>query len=171
MAILTKLQQEERASTYDVFLSFRGKDTRLSFIDHLYHALVNDNVATFLDEEDLDTGEDLKPELVRPIQSSRASIIVLSENYASSTWCLEERVMILEQRRTTNHIVLPIFYHVEPTHVRKQQMVATGIEVENDEEKKNQRSHKLELWRNGLKEVADLKGKDASGWFQINTQD
>ncbi|KAJ9557805.1 hypothetical protein OSB04_012419 [Centaurea solstitialis] len=172
MVTFSEIQEEKRSlMKYDVFLSFRGKDTRLGFIDFLYQALQNENVDTFLDEEEVETGEDLKPELARAIQNSRASVIVLSENYASSTWCLEELVMILEQRRTSNHIVLPIFYHVEPTHVRKQQNSfgdalvehERRMEAENDEEKKRQRSRKLELWREGLTEVADLKGKDAKG--------
>ncbi|KAI3515069.1 hypothetical protein L1887_13818 [Cichorium endivia] len=172
MAILTELQEvHESAIIYDVFLSFRGKDTRLGFIDHLYKALMNENISTFLDEEEVETGEELKPELARAIKSSRASIIVLSKNYASSTWCLDELVMILEQRKASNHIVLPVFYNVEPTHVRKQESTfgdalfdhKRRMETEKDEEKKIQGACKLEMWTKGLTEVADLKGKDANG--------
>ncbi|XP_023733930.1 disease resistance protein RPV1 [Lactuca sativa] len=172
MAIVTELPEEQEAAiTYDVFLSFRGKDTRLGFSDHLYQALVNENISTFLDEEEVETGEELKPELARAIKSSRASIIVLSKNYASSTWCLDELVMILEQRRVSDHIVLPVFYNVEPTHIRKQENTfrealfehKQRIESEKDVEKKLQGARKLELWTKGLTEVADLKGKDANG--------
>ncbi|KAL7590546.1 hypothetical protein Lser_V15G39749 [Lactuca serriola] len=172
MAILTELPEEQEAAmTYDVFLSFRGKDTRLGFMDHLYQALVNENISTFLDEEEVETGEELKPELARAIKSSRASIIVLSKNYASSTWCLDELVIILEQRKVSNHIVLPIFYNVEPTHVRKQESTfgealfvhKQRIESEKDAEKKIEGAHKLEMWTKGLTEIADLKGKDATG--------
>nr|GEW55560.1 hypothetical protein [Tanacetum cinerariifolium] len=35
-------------------------------------------------------GQELKTELVSAIKTSKASIIVLSKNYASSTWCLDE---------------------------------------------------------------------------------
>nr|KAJ0193659.1 hypothetical protein LSAT_V11C800435180 [Lactuca sativa] len=172
MAILTELSEEQEAPiTYDVFLSFRGKDTRLGFTDHLYQALVNENISTFLDEEEVETGEKLKPELERAIKGSRASIIVLSKNYASSTWCLDELMMILEQRRDSNHIVLPIFYNVEPTHIRKQKSTfgkalfkhKQRIESEKDAEKKIEDAHKLEMWTKGLTKIADLKGKDATG--------
>ncbi|KAL4572635.1 hypothetical protein LXL04_019415 [Taraxacum kok-saghyz] len=172
MAILTELrEEEEQAITYDVFLSFRGKDTRLGFVDHLYQALLNENISTFFDEHEVETGEELKPELAKAIKSSRASIIVLSKNYASSTWCLDELVMILEQRKTSNHIVIPVFYNVEPTHVRKQESTfgdalfehKRRMGTEKDEEKKIQGACKLEMWTNGLTEVADLKGKDANG--------
>ncbi|XP_023733943.1 disease resistance protein Roq1-like [Lactuca sativa] len=172
MAILTELPEEQEAAvTYDVFLSFRGKDTRLGFMDHLYQALVNENISTFLDEEEVEIGEELKPELARAIKSSRASIIVLSKNYASSTWCLDELVMILEQRRVSDHFVLPIFYSVEPTNIRKQESTfgealfehKQRIESEKDVEKKTQGARKLEMWTKGLTEIADLKGKDATG--------
>nr|KAJ0193491.1 hypothetical protein LSAT_V11C800435210 [Lactuca sativa] len=172
MAILTELPEEQEAAIkYDVFLSFRGKDTRLGFMDHLYQALVNENISTFLDEEEVETGEELKPELARAIKSSRASIVVLSKNYASSTWCLDELVMILEQRRVSDHIVLPVFYNVEPTHIRKQKSTfgealfehKQRIESEKDVEKKIQGAGKLEMWTKGLTEIADLKGKDATG--------
>ncbi|CAI9268757.1 unnamed protein product [Lactuca saligna] len=105
---------------YDIFLSFRGIDTRNNFIAYLHEALTKANITTFLDNEEIKAGEDLKLELESAIKASRASIIVLSINYATSTWCLDELVLILEQRMTSNHIVIPIFYHVEPTHVRKQ---------------------------------------------------
>lgn len=84
---------------YDVFLSFRGLDTRLSFTNYLYEALIEANITTFLDDEEIDTGEDLKPELESAIKASRASIIVMSKNYASSTWCLDELVLILSTLR------------------------------------------------------------------------
>ncbi|XP_023767936.1 toll/interleukin-1 receptor-like protein [Lactuca sativa] len=110
-----------QAQRYDVFLSFRGLDTRNSFTAYLHKALMDANINTFLDDEEIETGEDLKPELESAIKASRASVIILSKNYANSTWCLDELVLILEQRKTCNHIVIPIFYHVKPTHVRKQE--------------------------------------------------
>ncbi|XP_052622743.1 disease resistance protein RUN1-like [Lactuca sativa] len=156
---------------YDVFISFRGVDTRNSFINHLYNALMHANITTFLDDEEIETGEDLKPELESAIKSSKASAIVLSKNYATSTWCLDELVLILEQRRTSKHIVIPIFYHVEPTHVRKQQSSfgdamakhRQKMEAETDENKRSQWAQKMDRWKKALIEVADLKGKDANG--------
>ncbi|CAH1420034.1 unnamed protein product [Lactuca virosa] len=153
---------------YDVFLSFRGVDTRHSFTDHLHKALIHANINTFLDDEEIETGEDLKPELESAIKASRASVIVLSKNYASSTWCLDELVLILEQRMTSNHIVIPIFYHVEPTHVRKQQSSfgdamakhKQTMEAETNANKRIQWAQKMDRWNKALTEVANLKGID-----------
>ncbi|KAL6125915.1 hypothetical protein ACLB2K_073966 [Fragaria x ananassa] len=97
-----------------------GLDTRKTFTDHLYTALVNAGIRTFRDDNELERGQDIKPELEKAIQLSRGSVIVFSKDYASCGWCLDELVMILEQKRTSDHVVLPVFYDIDPTHVRKQ---------------------------------------------------
>ena len=79
---------------FDVFLSFRGEDTRLSFISHLYSALCQWGIKTFIDNN-LERGEEISIGLLKIIESSRVSIIVFSQNYASSTWCLDELAKIV----------------------------------------------------------------------------
>ncbi|KAL7257944.1 hypothetical protein ACSBR1_004130 [Camellia fascicularis] len=106
--------------SYHVFLSFRGEDTRKTFTDYLYTALVHTRFHTFKDDNDIERGENIKFELQKAIQGSRISIVVFSKDYASSSWCLDELVMIPKRRKTTRHVVLPIFYHIDPSHVRKQ---------------------------------------------------
>ena len=71
--------------SYDVFLSFRGPDTRHSFTGALYDALSCKGLKTFMDDEGLKGGDQIKQALVNAIQESRISIIVFSVNYASST--------------------------------------------------------------------------------------
>ena len=44
---------------YDVFLSFRGADTRKTFTDHLYDNLVAHGIHTFRDDEELENGGDI----------------------------------------------------------------------------------------------------------------
>ncbi|XP_076951204.1 disease resistance protein RPV1-like [Bidens hawaiensis] len=168
MVVLTELLPGSTYK-YEVFLSFRGADTRYGFTDHLYDTLLNSGIVTFLDDEEIETGEQLKPELEGAIRSSRASVIVLSENYVSSTWCLDELALILEQRRNFKQLVIPIFYNVEPTDVRKQQNSfgeamakhKQRMETETNAEKINMWAQKIELWKGALTEVAGLKGMDA----------
>lgn len=71
---------------YDVFLNFRVEDTRKSFVSHLYKALSEKVINTFMDDEELGKGSSLS-ELLESIKRSRVSIVVFSENYCSSTWC------------------------------------------------------------------------------------
>ena len=98
---------------YDVFLSFRGEDTRYGFISHLYQVLCDNGFNTFIDDN-LQKGKEISAELLKTIESSMILIIVLSENYASSTWCLDEIVKILECKNNCK-LVLPIFYKVDPS--------------------------------------------------------
>ncbi|XP_024176501.1 disease resistance protein RPV1 [Rosa chinensis] len=141
--------------SYHVFLSFRGEETRNSFTDHLYSALVNAGFRTFRDEDELERGEGIRPELQKAIQQSRSSVIVISKDYASSGWCLDELVMILERKRTSDHVVLPIFYDIDPSHVRKQ---SGSIAIAFARHEKKQSLEKLNRWRAALTEVSDLAG-------------
>ncbi|KAJ0524655.1 putative TIR domain, P-loop containing nucleoside triphosphate hydrolase [Helianthus annuus] len=138
--------------TYDVFLSFRGIDTRHTFTDYLYKALLRANLRTFRDDNAIPGGEVLKPEIETAIKESRASIVVLSENYANSRWCLDELCLIFEQRRNCGHFVLPIFYHVEPSDVRHQ----TGSFAI---EELNWTADVVRRWKEALTMVSNLKGE------------
>ena len=82
-----------------MFLSFRGEDTRKNFTDHLYHALTEAGIHTFRDDEEIRKGENLSFELLQAIRGSRISVIVLSKDFSSSRWCLEELVKIMECRK------------------------------------------------------------------------
>ncbi|CAL5340892.1 unnamed protein product [Camellia sinensis] len=150
--------------SYHVFLSFRGEDTRKTFTDHLYTALKHAGIRTFRDDDEIERGENIKFELQKAIQESRISIVVFSKNYASSSWCLDELVMILK-RRTTGHLVLPVFYHVNPSHVRNQMESFEEAFTRHEErfhtegaEKKDEWKGKIQEWRVALREAVDLAG-------------
>ncbi|KAJ9552030.1 hypothetical protein OSB04_016075 [Centaurea solstitialis] len=140
---------------YDVFLSFRGEDTRTNFVDHLYHALKLENIETYKDDKNLEKGKKISKELIQAIEESRFHVVVFSKNYASSSWCLHELVKIMECQETpTDHNVYPIFYHVEPTHVRKQsgEFGKSFAKHENDEVAKK--------WKEALIEATSLSGRE-----------
>ncbi|XP_031123414.1 TMV resistance protein N-like [Ipomoea triloba] len=149
---------------YDVFLSFRGEDTRRTFTDQLYKALVDAGLRTFRDDNEIERGENIQSELLKGIHRAKSSIIVLSENYATSSWCLDELVVIMENRRS-GHAVLPVFYQVDPSHVGKQmgsfakafaqhEMRFVAQNCEDGEEW----AQKIKGWRCALKEVAQIGG-------------
>ncbi|CAN6703695.1 unnamed protein product [Malus baccata var. baccata] len=146
-----------RGYPYDVFLSFRGEDTRKTFTDHLYTALISAGYRTFRDDNELETGEDIKSGLKQAIQMSRTSVIVFLKDYASSRWCLNELVEIVDHKRTrSDHVVIPVFYDVDPSDVRKQ----TGSIAEAfARHRKTEPPDMMERWRKALAEVADLAGK------------
>ncbi|KAI9385063.1 hypothetical protein POPTR_011G008292v4 [Populus trichocarpa] len=142
---------------YQVFLSFRGPDTRKNFTDHLYKALIQAGIHTFRDVDEIRRGENIDFELQKAIQQSKISIIVFSKDYASSRWCLDELVMIMERKRNDDCIVLPVFYDVDPSQVGRQTGSFAAAFMEH-EKHFNEEKERVSGWRIALKEVADLAG-------------
>ncbi|KAL8090595.1 TMV resistance protein N-like [Apium graveolens] len=163
MAFASQNPTQYSASTsrtqYDAFLSFRGKDTRYTFADHLYTALDCASIRTFRDTPELRSGEVLSRALPRAIHESKTYIIVFSENYASSTWCLDELVEILNCQKTMGRLVIPVFYNIDPSVVRHQ------IGSYNEAFQKHLihfEARKINEWKLTLTEVADFSGYDTS---------
>ena len=153
---------------YDVFLSFRGEDTRKNFTDHLYTALLQAGIRAFRDDEKLRCGEEISLQLPKAIQESKISIVVFSKGYASSTWCLGELQKILECRHTTDQIVLPVFYDIDPSDIRKQTgSFAEAFDIH--ERRFKEEMEKVQKWRKALVEAANLSGLHrrsiANGYF------
>ncbi|XP_015169445.1 TMV resistance protein N-like isoform X1 [Solanum tuberosum] len=138
----------------------------------IFQALVGAGWRTFKDDNETERGENIKTELENAIINSRSSIIIISKNYATSTWCLDELVKILEHKRTKGHAVLPVFYHVDPSEVRDQKKsfaeafasYERQIKAESDEGKR-ELIDKVRKWRAALGEVAD------SGGVLVNNQE
>ncbi|PRQ57253.1 putative TIR domain, P-loop containing nucleoside triphosphate hydrolase [Rosa chinensis] len=138
---------------YDVFLSFRGADTRKNFTDHLYTALLNAPFVTFRDDQ-LERGENIWEELKKAIHRSRSSVIVFSRDYTSSDSCLDELVVILERKKNSNHVVFPVYYDIGPSELGKEAESLSKIRKCHE----YQSPQKLKGWREALKEVVDLAG-------------
>ncbi|XP_050138789.1 disease resistance protein RPV1-like [Malus sylvestris] len=144
---------------YDVFLNFRGEDTRKIFVGHLYRALDQKAINTFIDAEKLRKGNDLS-ELLSAIEESRISIVVFSQNYASSTWCLKELVKILACMDTKKHIVVPIFYQVDPSEVRKLKR-SFAEAFDQHERESSAEMEEVKSWRSALTRATNLSGWDS----------
>ncbi|RZB62058.1 TMV resistance protein N-like [Glycine soja] len=141
---------------YDVFLSFRGEDTRYGFTGNLYRALCEKGIHTFFDEEKLHGGDEITPALSKAIQESRIAITVLSQNYAFSSFCLDELVTILHCK-SEGLLVIPVFYNVDPSDLRHQKG-SYGEAMTKHQKRFESKMEKLQKWRMALKQVADLSG-------------
>ena len=142
---------------YEVFLNFRGEDTRKGFTDHLYAALVRKGIVTFRDDEGLSRGENISSELFNAIEKSRCALVILSENYAESKWCLEELAKIMECRIEMGMLVFPVFYHVDPSDAR---WVRGSYRYALIKHQRSRYDRQTERWREALSEVAYLSGWD-----------
>ena len=138
---------------HDVFPGFRGEDTRDNFTSHLLAALRRKIIETYFDEDNLERGDGISPALMKAIQQSKISIFIFSENYSSSSWCLNELVQILDCHKTYGQIVIPVFYKVDPSHIRKQQESYADAFVKH-EVRFRDRMNFVQNWRNALTESA-----------------
>ncbi|GJV97157.1 Toll/interleukin-1 receptor domain-containing protein [Tanacetum coccineum] len=161
----TSISSIQSSFKYDVFISFRGEDTRNTFVGHLYEALIQKGIETFKDDERMKQGKTMDNQLIQAIKDSRFFIIVVSEKYASSSWCLDELVEIMDCQKTGEQTAYPVFFHVEPTHVRKQ---SGAVKEAFAEHEKKEAAGK---WREAMKEASNLAGwelkatsNDLVGW-------
>ncbi|KAH9709247.1 ADP-ribosyl cyclase/cyclic ADP-ribose hydrolase [Citrus sinensis] len=144
---------------WDVFLSFRGEDTRDTITRNLYNSLHDHGVRVFKDDYGLARGDEIAPSLIDAIYDSAASIIILSPNYGSSRWCLEELAKICE----LNRLILPVFYKVDPSDVRRQQGP-----FKQDFERHQDRfgEDTVSKWRKAMMKVGGI-----SGWVFNNSEE
>nr|XP_028965643.1 TMV resistance protein N-like isoform X2 [Malus domestica] len=140
---------------YDVFISFRGEDTRPAFTSHLHDALLRKKIETYIDDR-LERGDEIGPALLEAIEKSRLSVIIFSKNYASSRWCLFELVHILECRKKYGRMVVPIFYRTNPSDVRNQKRSYADAFAQH--ENREDTRDKVIGWKAALVEAAGLSG-------------
>ncbi|KAL3739165.1 hypothetical protein ACJRO7_020547 [Eucalyptus globulus] len=154
-------QEMEKSSGYDyeVFLSFRGPDTRTDIADYLYVSMIDAGIRAFRDDEELCTGEEIGGQLLQAIQHSKISIPIFSKGYADSPWCLRELVKMVESKNTRGQKIMPIFYNVTPSEV-KYHNEHYGNAIVSHLNKKWFDDETINNWKAALKEVGELKGWD-----------
>ncbi|KAK7362071.1 hypothetical protein VNO77_04171 [Canavalia gladiata] len=149
-----------REEKHEVFLSFRGEDTRKTFTSHLHAALKRVEIKTYIDYN-LERGDEISGTLLRAIEDAKLSVIVFSKNFATSKWCLDEVKKIIDCKKTRGQMVVPVFYNIEPTHVRNQTGTFANA-FATHHQRFLDRPNKVQKWRDCLKEATNLSGWDCS---------
>ncbi|ANM67383.1 Disease resistance protein (TIR-NBS-LRR class) family [Arabidopsis thaliana] len=135
---------------YDVFTSFSGEDIRVTFLTHFLKELDRKMIIAFKDNE-IERGNSIGTELIQAIKDSRIAVVVFSKKYSSSSWCLNELVEIVNCKE----IVIPVFYDLDPSDVRKQE----GEFGESFKETcKNRTDYEIQRWGQALTNVANIAG-------------
>ncbi|XP_019085239.1 PREDICTED: disease resistance protein RML1B-like [Camelina sativa] len=149
-----------RTWQYRVFTSFHGPDVRKTFLSHLRKQF-NYNGITMFDDQGIERSQTIANALTRAIRESRISIVVLSKNYASSGWCLNELVEILECKEDMGQIVMTVFYGVDPSDVRKQ----TGdFGIAFNETCTRKTEQERQRWSQALNDVGNIAGEHLQNW-------
>ncbi|KAL7209983.1 hypothetical protein ACSBR1_031538 [Camellia fascicularis] len=90
---------------------------------------------------------------------SRISVVVFLTNYASSRWCLDKLVKIIEFKKTLGQLVLPQFYDVDPSDIRHQTW-CFGEAFGRHEKRYVDEMEKVKVRKAALSEAANLSGWD-----------
>ncbi|XP_073261657.1 LOW QUALITY PROTEIN: TMV resistance protein N-like [Populus alba] len=138
---------------------FRGKDTRNNFTSHLYSNLKQRGIDVYMDDRELERGKTIEPALWKAIEESRFSVIIFSRDYASSPWCLDELVKIVQCMKEMGHTVLPVFYDVDPSEVAEQKGQYEEAFGEHEQNFK-ENLEKVRNWKDCLSTVGNLSGWD-----------
>ncbi|KAF8015789.1 hypothetical protein BT93_H1354 [Corymbia citriodora subsp. variegata] len=150
---------------YQVFLSFRGHDTRHVFTDILHQAMIDAGIRVFIDEKELQLGEKIRGNLEQAINNSKLYIPIFSKNYASSPSCLYELVrMVDKSKEDEKKVILPIFYDVKPDDVK------SNLEQKMEVWKNKFGPEDIKKWRQALQEVGGIGGwepKKDSGYTEL----
>nr|XP_043619958.1 disease resistance protein RPV1-like [Erigeron canadensis] len=146
----------EKRYTYDVFISFRGKDLRTGFVDHLFEAFRKKGIIVFKDDKDIEVGEKISDELPKAIKESKFYMVIFSKKFADSYWCLNELVEILKicqnPEEEEKRAFYPVFYDVKPSEVREQKgPVGEAFSVHSENEAAGR-------WREAMEKAANLEG-------------
>ncbi|MCI27974.1 resistance protein, partial [Trifolium medium] len=117
-------------------------------------------IHTFIDDRELERGDEIRPSLNKAIEGSRIFIPVFSTNYASSSFCLDELVQIIQCYKEKGRLVLPVFVGVDPSHVRNHRGSYGEALAEHEKRFQNQKDNmeRLQKWKVALTQAANLSG-------------
>lgn len=148
-----------------VFLSF-CEDVRRTFVSYLIKEFKWIGITALYSE--IKGSQSMSyPEVTQAIKESRISIVILSKNYVSSSRCLDELVEILTwSEETWGHRVIPIYFEVDLSYVKKQtktigkDLVGTSF----------RKLEKPELkWMRALTYIVDIAGLSSMEWFVVKS--
>ncbi|KAH9299117.1 hypothetical protein KI387_030799, partial [Taxus chinensis] len=143
---------------YDAFISHRGPDVKETLASELFNSLQDIGHRAFLDSEEIQGGDSIPTTLHNAICSSLVQIAIFSPGYAESKWCLDELVLMLQQR---DALFIPVFYNVPPWHLRhieKGSYAAAFSKYETE----GRYLDKLDNWKKALNSASDVAGYELS---------
>nr|AXU93557.1 RPP4/RPP5-like protein [Arabidopsis thaliana] len=144
------------SSGSDIFPSFSGEDVRKNFLSHLLKELNRRSINTFMDHV-IERSCIIADALISAIREARISIVIFSKNYAASTWCLDELVEIDNCSKYFGQKVIPVFYDVDPSHVRKQIGEFGKVFKKTCEDKP---ADQKQRWVKALTDISNIAGED-----------
>ncbi|KAJ4892855.1 Disease resistance protein (TIR-NBS-LRR class) family [Raphanus sativus] len=155
-ARLMALSALSRHCKHHVFPSFHGPDVRRGFLSNLLKEFKEKGIDVFIDNG-IERSKLIGPELTEAIRGSLIAVVLISRNYVSSTWCLNELVEIMKCWEEDKQTVEVVFYEVDPSDVKKQKGDFGAVFDKTCAEKS---LDEVKSWRKALKIVAQIAESD-----------
>jgi len=150
----------KRQRRYDVLINFSGEDIRKKFVSHLDSALSAVGLTTIHHHHNA-------VHIQQPIlKLCRVAIVVFTQTYSESAWCLHQLQQIIQWHETYCRHVLPVYYEIRPSDVRLQKgnfgetLKATAQQAFSGQ----QLEHGMSMWNLSLTKAANLFGLDDSNY-------
>ncbi|KAL3730330.1 hypothetical protein ACJRO7_027351 [Eucalyptus globulus] len=140
---------------HDAFISYKQADTR-HFVSHLHNALERNKIRVFVDHG-LERGLEIAPAINEAIEQSRSAIVVISQTFASSPWCLDELDKIFDCKEKKGQLVFLIFMDIDPKEMREQSGSFTWI-GQSEKGFGQDNTKKIRRWRDALRKAGNLTG-------------
>ncbi|XP_024168139.1 toll/interleukin-1 receptor-like protein isoform X2 [Rosa chinensis] len=135
---------------YEVFLSSSSKDAD-NFSYLLHKGLEDKGILTLRGNQEVEGGGTASLDVIR---QSWSAIVIISPDYASSPWLLQQLVQILQANNLYGMKVLPVFHLVNPSDVRHQR----GTIGESLKKHVQYQVEEINRWRQALATVANFSG-------------
>lgn len=137
---------------YDVFINHRGPDVKKTFVAHLNDAFCKAGFHPFLDAKSIGQGRHVFNSIDEALRGACVHVAVFSKRYAESKYCLQELLDMLQ----SNQVILPVFYDVEPQHLRQ---IESGPFAKGFQKHRRRGRHKeIKKWEHALRTLADYRG-------------
>ncbi|KAG7542192.1 Toll/interleukin-1 receptor homology (TIR) domain [Arabidopsis thaliana x Arabidopsis arenosa] len=155
---------EQIPPKHQVFISFRGIQLRRGFLSFLVPALLREKVNVYIDETEL-RSRDLK-HLFKRIEESTVAVVIFSNRYTESRWCLDELVKIKERMTEGKLEVIPIFYQVSVDNVKTLEG-SFGTNFRKTKRKNRDELEEIRKWEGALKSIPQKFGLSS---FKYSTE-
>ncbi|CAI0428674.1 unnamed protein product [Linum tenue] len=86
------------------------------------------------------------------------SIVVLSGGYASSEYCLDELVKIMNCRKENGHRVFPVYYKVSPDDDVADPASSGVYKADLDRHKRRHSYDRVATWIHALRSISHISG-------------
>ncbi|KAK3433566.1 hypothetical protein EUGRSUZ_D01450 [Eucalyptus grandis] len=137
----------------EVFLTFHP-DTRPGFAAYLYGSLVGAGIRVLRDDHPYLIGTHVNQGILNAIHHCKILIPILSENFASSQWCLDNLAEMVDCKRKKGQKILTIFYKVKFSDVKN---ISGSFGKNMLEHKEKVRPLVYGRWEEALDEITSSK--------------